>query len=82
MSSCVKVLCVTATIMNTRKKTLLVVVFFFFFFFQFKQLQGVVSMALNPLFCICVIKKKFVQFLELLSASCWLSRATGSQYGF
>ncbi len=43
--------------MNITKKTLVFVAFFFFFFFfLFKQLRGVVTMALNPLYLIYVIQ--------------------------
>ncbi len=48
--------------MNITKKTLklrdlfLLLFFFFFFFFQFKQLRGVDTMALNPLYLIYVIQ--------------------------
>ncbi len=45
--------------------------FFFFFFFslQFKQLRGVVTMALDPLYRICVIKKNSTFFFSSWSAN-------------
>ncbi len=80
MSSCMKVLCVTATIMNTTKKMLLAL-FCLCFFFSIQTVVGSGYYGIESSFLyMCNLKTRHC--LELLSAACWLSRASGSQNSF
>ncbi len=77
-----KVLWVTATIMNTTKKMLLVFCLFVFCFFPIQTVVGSGYHGIeSPLPYMHNLKTRRF-FFELLSAACWLSRATGSQNGF
>ncbi len=65
MFSCVKVLCITTT-KNIPKKKFKERTCRCCFLFQFKQLRGVVTMALNPLYRIYIIQNLDFFFSSLL----------------